>query len=570
MFPRLMSYAHLTHSPSESTDPLMKNPALLSRLRACTAIALALLLTAGVTLLQTPAPASALQIDCSYSPGLKQYLDSGAIPGVGCHGSVSDPSGGNGGGGGKGGDGRGSNPNCVPSTSNLPNNFLANVSLHDSTSWSSASYAAEGWTVGTRRNYIKNRLHSELSIYSDWEGPNEYIRLVYRLWERGTLTVASYNSKQSCSTGFVVQKYPDIPAPSGTGVPREQNIVGIGEPMTPALGRMETRGSLTLLTGSTDRYLLRLDFTNPADAGRSTPVFLDVNTGSTFGLASVVSVPSDSECDIVADGIQTCTLPVIVPGQTRSLVFEVHAAPDAPADATLGITVGNLGFLKIDEETDWGIHTVKDWLPVENYYALTRPAPPAPLPPVCEPADPDAAPVAPGATAEQIISGSTVQLQSHCSHQDSLSMQATAGHGTASVSGYGWVTYTPETGYLGADVIEVVAVDAATGQSSSPARIDVNVVAPASARDDAYEVSANTPLTGRSLLANDSVPGVGQWLVQQGLTPPAHGVLQLDTRTGDFTYTPRAGFTGVDSFRYRLSGPNGTASSVATVTFTVS
>jgi hypothetical protein len=77
--------------------------------------------------------------------------------------------------------------------------------------------------------------------------------------------------------------------------------------------------------------------------------------------------------------------------------------------------------------------------------------------------------------------------------------------------------------------------------------------APASTAD-AYSTYLNTPLVvaaAQGVLANDTdVDGDG--LLAFVVTPPANGTLALGTN-GGFTYTPTTGYTGPDSFTYRVS-----------------
>ena len=85
---------------------------------------------------------------------------------------------------------------------------------------------------------------------------------------------------------------------------------------------------------------------------------------------------------------------------------------------------------------------------------------------------------------------------------------------------------------------------------------------------DAYGTDAGKALTvaAPGVLANDT-DADGQGLTATGVTQPANGQVTLSA-DGSFTYTPKAGFTGQDSFTYRAS--DGTASSAATtVTITV-
>lgn len=90
------------------------------------------------------------------------------------------------------------------------------------------------------------------------------------------------------------------------------------------------------------------------------------------------------------------------------------------------------------------------------------------------------------------------------------------------------------------------------------------------ARDDAYTVLANGTLvvdgpyfiTG--VLSDDFGYAV-RVVLDSG---PAHGKLELNP-DGTFTYTPEAGFTGIDTFTYRASDSSGKLSNLAKVTITV-
>jgi len=88
------------------------------------------------------------------------------------------------------------------------------------------------------------------------------------------------------------------------------------------------------------------------------------------------------------------------------------------------------------------------------------------------------------------------------------------------------------------------------------------------ANADAYATANTTKLTvsAPGLLGNDTDADANT-LSASTVTLPAHGTLSLSAN-GSFTYTPTAGFSGVDSFTYRVS--DGTAySSAATVSITV-
>ena len=88
--------------------------------------------------------------------------------------------------------------------------------------------------------------------------------------------------------------------------------------------------------------------------------------------------------------------------------------------------------------------------------------------------------------------------------------------------------------------------------TASTITLDVTHVnqAPVSA-DDSYAANQDKPLSGTSVLANDSDVD-GDSLTAVLATGPTHGSLTLNT-DGTFTYTPYSGYSGSDSFTYRAS-----------------
>ncbi|HLL38103.1 MAG TPA: choice-of-anchor Q domain-containing protein, partial [Rubrobacteraceae bacterium] len=92
---------------------------------------------------------------------------------------------------------------------------------------------------------------------------------------------------------------------------------------------------------------------------------------------------------------------------------------------------------------------------------------------------------------------------------------------------------------------------------------------PTTAGDPKYSVDQDGSLTlsaSDGVLANDTDPDDNP-LTALKVTDPTNGTLTLSP-DGSFTYTPRAGFSGIDSFTYKANdGTND--SNVATVTLTV-
>jgi lysophospholipase L1-like esterase len=88
------------------------------------------------------------------------------------------------------------------------------------------------------------------------------------------------------------------------------------------------------------------------------------------------------------------------------------------------------------------------------------------------------------------------------------------------------------------------------------------------AADDTYQTVQDTSLTisPPSVLFNDADPDGDPITAELG-TPPTHGTLDFNAN-GGFVYTPSAGFTGIDTFTYRVSD-GALASAYQTVTITI-
>jgi large repetitive protein len=93
---------------------------------------------------------------------------------------------------------------------------------------------------------------------------------------------------------------------------------------------------------------------------------------------------------------------------------------------------------------------------------------------------------------------------------------------------------------------------------------------PPVAQSDSYSTANNKNLAvsaASGVLGNDSDPD-GDSLTVVGNTAPAHGTVVVNA-DGSFTYTPTAGYVGLDSFTYTVSdGQGGTATGTVSVTVT--
>ncbi len=143
-------------------------------------------------------------------------------------------------------------------------------------------------------------------------------------------------------------------------------------------------------------------------------------------------------------------------------------------------------------------------------------------------------------------------------------------HGTLSLTATGAFTYTPVANYFGPDSFTYTVSDGL--RTSLPGTVSLTILAVNDApvaQNDSYTYIPGQTLAinnTRGVLSNDSDTEQSP-LTLTKLTDPAGGGLAL-AADGSFTYTPNAGFSGADSFTYRVS--DGTLPSApATVTLTV-
>jgi VCBS repeat-containing protein len=141
-------------------------------------------------------------------------------------------------------------------------------------------------------------------------------------------------------------------------------------------------------------------------------------------------------------------------------------------------------------------------------------------------------------------------------------------HGSLTLNSNGSFTYTPVATFTGTDSFTYTASDAA-GDVSAAVAVSLVVTAeqPPVANNDSYSVAEGSVLTvaAPGVLANDT--GGSGTLTATLATGPSDGTLSLNSN-GSFTYTPKAGFSGMDTFTYTATDGL-TTSSAATVTITV-
>lgn len=145
-----------------------------------------------------------------------------------------------------------------------------------------------------------------------------------------------------------------------------------------------------------------------------------------------------------------------------------------------------------------------------------------------------------------------------------------ASNGSVAVNADGSFIFVPDANFHGEAVFTYAARDGTL--ASGPAEVRIAVIpvndAPV-ARDNSYVVDEDAVLTilsASGVLAGDT-DADGDALSAALVAGPSNGALQLSAN-GSFTYTPRAGFNGVDTFAYRASDGLG-GSDLAAVSITV-
>jgi len=141
---------------------------------------------------------------------------------------------------------------------------------------------------------------------------------------------------------------------------------------------------------------------------------------------------------------------------------------------------------------------------------------------------------------------------------NALAVAAGPAHGSASISGT-TATYTPTSGYYGADSFTYTATGPGGISSAATVSITVSVPAPPT-------VSAVSASTAYNTAANIGLSPSGIYSSLAVAAGPSHGTASISGTTA--TYTPTSGYYGFDSFTYTATGPGGT-SSAATVSVTV-
>ncbi|HEX5339329.1 MAG TPA: Ig-like domain-containing protein, partial [Gammaproteobacteria bacterium] len=141
------------------------------------------------------------------------------------------------------------------------------------------------------------------------------------------------------------------------------------------------------------------------------------------------------------------------------------------------------------------------------------------------------------------------------------------GHGTVKINdvSMGTFTYTPASGYTGTDSFTYSAENTLLNVTSGEATVNLTISAKNAAGDTAPLVSKLTLTTYENVPVKSSlsVSAAAGHAISYANTQPQHGTVQLDSASGNFTYTPATGYTGSDSFTYTATDTTTSLTSVA-------
>jgi hypothetical protein len=141
----------------------------------------------------------------------------------------------------------------------------------------------------------------------------------------------------------------------------------------------------------------------------------------------------------------------------------------------------------------------------------------------------------------------------------------TNGSGTLTVNPNNTITFTPDIEFDGTATFNYTIRNTYGGTATATVSVDILAPVPPIAGPDSATTPFNTPVT-INVLANDSDPNSLPLSIQQAGFP-LHGSA-VTNANNTITYTPTAGFQGVDMFIYVLSNNTGAVTS-GNVTVTV-
>jgi hypothetical protein len=133
-------------------------------------------------------------------------------------------------------------------------------------------------------------------------------------------------------------------------------------------------------------------------------------------------------------------------------------------------------------------------------------------------------------------------------------MDLTNGSGTLNINANNTITFTPDIEFDGTATFSYTIKNTYGGTATATVSVDVLAPVPPIAGPDSATTPSNTPVT-IDVLANDSDPNSLPLSIQQAGFP-LHGSAVANA-DNTITYTPNAGFQGVDLFIYVVQNSQG-------------
>ncbi|WP_354529251.1 Ig-like domain-containing protein [Nakamurella sp. UYEF19] len=163
------------------------------------------------------------------------------------------------------------------------------------------------------------------------------------------------------------------------------------------------------------------------------------------------------------------------------------------------------------------------------------------------------APITPIVT--NVLANDTVSAGAAPLDPASVVVVTAAGRGSTSVNpGTGAITYTPPNGFSGVDTYRYKVCDTSATPVCATATVTITVPSTVTAVNDTAAAAQNAPVV-TVVLSNDTVTAGGAPLNPASVavqTGPTHGTATVDPTTGSITYQPQTGYSGPDSYSYKV------------------
>ena len=357
------------------------------------------------------------------------------------------------------------------------------------------------------------------SLYPDWV-----------VTSGQTLSLVSGNNNIQVTGGNSIKLIapPTVQANNSTGTTK-----GVGA------GTVKVAGTYSSVTFRLDYYYANYDTSTADLVANNTP----------DGQAIQWSVPATVTLTYDGNG-GTCTTPATTVATGTSVTVAGGSGCSRPGYVLAGWnTAANGSGTSVAAGSAYTLNADT------TLYAVWTPAPaPAPAGGGGGAAAP-AAPAAPRAVDDMASTPLNTPVSVNAAANDTypagsvFSQVTSPANGSVAWNPNGSYTYTPRTGFSGVDSFRYQVCLAAPNNATCSAATDTIIVGPLAVNDSAT-TQMDVPVSVNAA-ANDTYPA-GSVFTQT--SSPANGTVSWNSN-GTYTYTPRPGFTGIDSFTYQVCMP---------------